>query len=161
MLPIVLYLAAIIAANFSAWYFGPWSTPINSFLLIGFDLTMRDRLHERWHGKRLLPKMAALILCGSVLTYLINPSTARIAVASSTAFGLSALVDFIVYHILYRRHPMVKVNGSNVVSSVVDSIAFPTIAFGAFMPAIVLLQFAAKTLGGLGWSFVLMRRGRG
>lgn len=158
MIYVLAYLSAIIAANFSAWYFGPWSTPINSFLLIGFDLTMRDRLHERWHGKRLLLKMTALILVGSGLTYIINPSAARIAVASSVAFGASVIADFGIYHLLFKRHPMIKVNGSNLVSSATDSILFPTIAFGTLMPIIVLLQFAAKVIGGFGWSLLISRK---
>lgn len=158
MLIVVLYLAAIIAANFSAWYFGPWSTPINSFLLIGFDLTARDKLHERWHGSRLLAKMTTLICVGSALTYLINPSAGRIALASAVSFGLAAFADFSIYQLLFKRHRAIKINGSNIVSSAVDSISFPTIAFGAFLPWIVLLQFAAKVVGGFAWSWVIMRR---
>jgi hypothetical protein len=32
---------------------------------------------------------------------------------------------------------------------------FPTIAFGALMPQIVLTQFAAKVAGGAMWGFVI------
>jgi hypothetical protein len=37
----------------------------------------------------------------------------------------------------------------------VDSVLFPTIAFGAFLPAIVLGQFVAKVAGGAVWSWIL------
>jgi uncharacterized PurR-regulated membrane protein YhhQ (DUF165 family) len=47
------------------------------------------------------------------------------------------------------------VNGSNVLSAAVDSVLFPTIAFGALLPVIVLGQFAAKVLGGAVWSWIL------
>lgn len=48
-----------------------------------------------------------------------------------------------------------RVNGSNVPAALVDSIVFPTIAFGALLPWIVLGQFAAKVLGGFVWSLLL------
>jgi uncharacterized PurR-regulated membrane protein YhhQ (DUF165 family) len=52
---------------------------------------------------------------------------------------------------------MVRANGSNVVGALVDSILFPTIAFGfgAFLLPVVALQFAAKVAGGAVWSFVM------
>ena len=50
---------------------------------------------------------------------------------------------------------MIRVNGSNVAGSAIDSIVFPTLAFGVFMLEIVLGQFVAKFLGGFLWSLVL------
>ena len=38
-----------------------------------------------------------------------------------------------------------------------DSIVFPTLAFGLFMPEIVLGQFVAKFVGGFLWSLVLQK----
>jgi hypothetical protein len=52
---------------------------------------------------------------------------------------------------------LIRANGSNVAGSAVDSIVFPTLAFGAFMPEIVLGQFVAKFVGGFLWSLVLQR----
>ena len=43
-------------------------------------------------------------------------------------------------------------------TTAVDSILFPTIAFGSFLPLIVLGQFAAKVGGGFVWSLLLNRR---
>jgi hypothetical protein len=37
----------------------------------------------------------------------------------------------------------------------VDSLVFPTIAFGSFIPWVVAGQFIAKTLGGYIWSLFL------
>jgi len=37
----------------------------------------------------------------------------------------------------------------------VDSLVFPTIAFGAFLPAVIALQFVAKVGGGALWSLAL------
>jgi len=53
MFAILIFLLAIIAANLSVAYFGPVSTPINAFLLIGLDLSLRDHIHDKWHGNNL------------------------------------------------------------------------------------------------------------
>lgn len=39
----------------------------------------------------------------------------------------------------------------------VDSLIFPTLAFGALMPHIVLLQFVAKVAGGAMWAALFAR----
>ena len=41
------------------------------------------------------------------------------------------------------------------VGAAVDSILFPTIAFGSFLPTIIALQFAAKVAGGALWSIAV------
>lgn len=155
MIYIIIYLFAIVLANFSVLWFGPVSTPINAFFLIGFDLTLRDKLHEKWVNKHLWLKMMLLIVSGSVITYLINQRAARIATASVAAFAIAALTDAIVYSTLLKRSFLVKSNGSNIAGALVDSVLFPTIAFGVFMPWIILGQFAAKTTGGFIWSLLL------
>ena len=50
-----------------------------------------------------------------------------------------------------------RANQSNVAGAAVDSFVFPTIAFGSFIPQIVILQFAAKVLGGFVWAYVADR----
>ena len=157
MLFVFLYLAAAVLANLSAMYFGPVSTPINAFLLISLDLTARDRLHEAWQGRNLWVKMAALIITGSALTYLINAGALRIAVASSVAFIAAGVADTIVYQVL-RKHPrLLKINSSNAVSATVDSFLFPTIAFGGFIWRATLGQLIAKVFGGYLWALLLTK----
>ncbi len=153
----VLYLVAIITANLSVAFFGPSSTIINAFLFIGLDLTTRDRLHEAWHGNHLIQKMTLLIATGSAISFLLNKDAGPIALASFAAFGLAALADALVYHFLRKRTWFIRSNGSNIAGAVVDSIVFPTIAFGTLLPEVILGQFIAKALGGLFWSFVLSR----
>ena len=148
---VVVYIAAMVTANLLVWWLGPWFSPINAFLLIGLDLTMRDVLHERltrW-------QLAAVVLAGGAITWLVNPAASMIAVASATAFIAAALADWAVYAALVGRPWLVRSNASNVVGAAVDSILFPTIAFGAFMPAIIALQWLAKVGGGVVWSLVL------
>lgn len=148
------YIAAMVTANLLVWWLGPWFSPINSFLLIGLDLTLRDVMHDRltkW-------QMLGVILVGGVITWAANPSAVHIAIASATAFSVSALADWLVYTYLRSRSWLVRSNGSNVVGAAVDSLIFPTMAFGGFLPHIVLMQFAAKVGGGAVWSWLLRKR---
>jgi len=155
---IILYLAAIVLANLSSAYFGPSASVVNAFLFIGLDLTARDKLHDTWQRRGLWWKMALLIAAGSLISWVLNRNTGQIALASFVAFGCAAIADTVVYQVLHKKTYLVKVNGSNVISAAVDSLVFPTLAFGGFMPLITLGQFAAKVIGGALWSFVLRRR---
>jgi queuosine precursor transporter len=152
MFYVILYLGAIILANLTVARFWAGVAVLNAFLFIGLDLTARDRLHDAWRGHQLLPKMAGLIAAGSILSWLLNRDAGQIAVASFVAFAAAATVDALVYHLLGRYPRWLRINGSNVPSAAVDSLVFPTLAFGAFLAPIVIGQFLAKTLGGFIWS---------
>ncbi len=154
MIYVLLYLAAIVLANLTVVAFGPAVTILNAFLFIGLDLTARDQLHEAWRGRQLFLKMAALIAAGSLLSWLLNRDAGPIARASFIAFAAAATVDAVVYQGLGAFPRWLRVNGSNVPSALVDSLIFPTLAFGSFLWPIVLGQFLAKTLGGFLWSLV-------
>jgi hypothetical protein len=154
MIYVIMYLVAIVLANLTVAAFGPNMVIVNAFLFIGLDLTARDRLHDAWKGNQLLPRMTALIAAGSILSWLLNRNAGQIAIASFVAFGAAAVVDTVIYHILGNYPRWLRINGSNIPSALVDSIIFPTLAFGAFLWPIVLGQFLAKTLGGLIWSLV-------
>jgi queuosine precursor transporter len=147
----VTYVAAMVVANLLVWWLGPWFSPINSFVLIGLDLTMRDVMQERLNRGQL----AGVIAVGAGVTWLVNPAAQQIAVASAAAFALAAVADWAAYALLRSRPWLVRSNGSNVVGAAVDSFVFPTLAFGAFMPAIIALQFVAKVGGGAVWSLVM------
>ena len=158
MFYVFVYLVAVVAANLSVAYFGPQATIVNAFLLIGLDLSTRDKLHELWHNDRLWLRMFGLILTGSVITVVLNAGAWQIALASTVAFAAAALCDALVYQALYRRHRLVKMNGSNLLSAAVDSVLFPAIAFGfPLMWPIMFGQFAAKVMGGALWSLVLFK----
>ena len=149
---VLVYAAAMILANLSVATFGPSVTPVNAFVLIGLDLTMRDWLHVRikpW-------QMAALIAITGLLTYALNPAAGKIAAASACAFSGAALVDWATFTRL-RGSWMYRANGSNVAGAAVDSLIFPTLAFGALMPQIVLAQFLAKIAGGAIWTWIFNR----
>ena len=151
-------MVAIVAANLTVAMFGPKMTIVNASLFIGLDLTARDKLHDAWHGRHLWPKMAALIAAGSLLSFAVNRDAGQIALASFVAFGAAGIVDAIAYHLLGGYPRWMRINGSNVPAAAVDSIIFPTLAFGGFLPLITLGQFAAKVAGGAVWSVILSRR---
>jgi len=152
-----IYVAALVIANLLVAWLGPWFSPINAFVLIGLDLSLRDKLHEQWQNDRLILKMGGLIIVASVVSYLLNPTAGTIALASFVAFALSMIADSIAYHFLRHKSWVIRSNGSNIAGAAVDSIAFPTIAFGGLMLEIVALQFIAKLFGGGVWSFLLTK----
>lgn len=149
-LAISVYALAMTAANLSVAAFGPAISPLNAFLFIGLDLVLRDWLHVRLK----LWQMGVLIASTGLLTYLLNPASGKIAIASAVAFTTAAIVDWAVFARL-KGSWVKRANGSNVVGAAVDSIIFPTLAFGVLMPQIVSLQFAAKVFGGFLWSLIL------
>ena len=155
-----IYIAALVVANLLVAWFGPWFSAINAFVLIGLDLSLRDKLHEQWQNDKLILKMGGLIAIASVISYLLNPAAGAIALASFVAFALAMIADTIAYHFLRKKSWMIRSNGSNVTGAAVDSIAFPTIAFGGLMPEIVALQFIAKLMGGGVWSYLLKKGDR-
>jgi uncharacterized PurR-regulated membrane protein YhhQ (DUF165 family) len=149
---VIVYALAMTIANLSVATFGPAVTPINAFVLIGLDLALRDWLHVRlkvW-------QMGTLIVATGVLTYVLNPAAGMIAIASAAAFTSAAVVDWSVFAKL-RGSWFFRANGSNVAGAAVDSLLFPTIAFGALMPHIVLAQFVAKVAGGAIWAWIISR----
>lgn len=150
---ICIYAAAMIAANLSVAAFGPAISPVNAFVLIGLDLALRDWLHLRLRAWQML----TLIVSAGALTYLLNPAAGHIAIASSAAFIAAALVDWAAFARI-RGSWLTRANGSNVAGAAVDSLVFPTLAFGALMPHIVAAQFLAKVAGGAIWAALLSKR---
>jgi len=156
MLYVGLYLMAAVFANLLVTWFGPASAPFVAFGLVALNLTSRDHLHDAWQHKGLWWKMALLIGAGSVISWVFNRQAGPIALASFVAFACSGLTDSLTYAALGERAYLVRVNGSNVIGAAVDSLVFPVLAFGwPPMWGIIVLQFVAKTVGGLAWSVLL------
>lgn len=152
ILAVCAYALAMICANLLVARFGPTISPVLAFVFIGLDLSLRDWLHlkiAKW-------QMGLMIVATGGMTYLLNPASQMIAIASTAAFTCAALIDWIVFSVIKGRW-IVKANVSNVAGAAVDSLVFPTIAFGGFMPEIVALQFAAKVIGGGAWSALLAK----
>ncbi|HEY0970025.1 MAG TPA: VUT family protein [Gemmatimonadales bacterium] len=152
MLVILAYLGSVVAANLLTAIFGKIGSIVTAFALIGATITLRDRLHDRWEGRGLTWRLGALILTGGVLSWLVNRDAAVIAMASMTAFVASETTDTIVYQLLRHLPWLRRVNGSNLASSAVDSLVFPTLAFGGFDAVQTTAEFVAKVLGGAAWA---------
>ena len=149
---IAIYALAMTAANLSISHFGPWVSPINSFLFIGLDLALRDFLHQKlktW-------QMGCLIVGTGLLTYVLNPAAGMIAIASAMSFTAASVVDWAVFAKLTGTW-FKRANGSNIAGAAVDSVVFPTLAFGVLMPQIVAMQFVAKVTGGAFWAYVILK----
>ena len=154
---VITYIAALVAANLLVAWLGPWFSVVNSFMLIGLDLSLRDKLHDAWQGKHLAIKLASLILVAGFISWVINPASAQIALASMVAFTSAMTADSLAYQALRSKPWFVRSNGSNVAGALADSVLFPTIAFGGFMPHIMAMQLASKVAGGFLWSFLLRK----
>jgi uncharacterized PurR-regulated membrane protein YhhQ (DUF165 family) len=147
---LIAYAAAMVSANLLVVVFGPAITPLNAFVLIGFDLAMRDWLHVRLRPWQML----ALIAATGGITFALNPAAGMIAIASAVSFTAAALVDWAVFASITGSW-MRRSNLSNVAGAAVDSVVFPTLAFGMLIPHIIALQFIAKVAGGALWSWLL------
>lgn len=150
---IISYIIALCIANYLVFIFGPWWSIINSFILIGFDFIVRDKLHEKLG----FIKISLIVLVAAILSYILNPAGGIIAIASGISFLAASLTDGFIYQLLIKRRWIVKSNISNTGASAVDSLLFPAIAFGAFLPWIVFGQFITKVFGGAIWSFLLRK----
>lgn len=151
------YLCAMTLANVLVAGLGPWVIPLNSFVLIGFDLSARDWLQVRLTTGEML----GLIAAGAVLTLVAAPDAGRIALASAGSFAASSLVDWAAF----SRSPFASWKGrarwSNLWGAAADSVFFPLLAFGGVSPWLFAAQFCAKALGSLAWVEVLSKvRGR-
>lgn len=148
----LIYIAAITLANLSVAHFGPSVTPINAFIFIGLDLALRNYLAITYPPR----KMLGLIAVAGGASYLLNPASGMIAVASMIAFTTAALVDWLTFRTVvgaWFKRCMAGVSAG----ALVDSIVFPTLAFGVLMPEIVAMQFTAKVVGGAVWAYVMQR----
>lgn len=155
---ILAYVAAIVLANLLVHRMGPVGLWVSSFTLIPFDFVLRSYFHETWTGKTLWLRLGGLIGLSALVTYLANPQAENIALASACGFVVAGVAASFFYQWTIHRTSMIKVNGSDVVAVLVDSVVFQLIAFGTFSVAITGGQFAAKALGGLFFWWLLFDR---
>jgi uncharacterized PurR-regulated membrane protein YhhQ (DUF165 family) len=127
LLSVLLYVAAIVAANVLTQRFG--LVPAGFGLLVtagtyaaGFALLARDFAH-RYAGVRWV---WAGILLGIVLSWFL--ASPVLAMASAAAFGIAELVDLLMFLWLRPRGFIRAAWWSNVVSAPVDTFVFLAIA---------------------------------
>jgi len=129
VIPFILYIATILAANWAVTHIG--IVPVGFGLeapaavyFVGLAFTFRDLVHEAWGARGAL----VAILIGSALSALIDPT---FALASGAAFLVSELADLAVYAPLRTKHWLGAVALSNTVGLIVDSTLFLWLAFGS------------------------------
>lgn len=153
---VLLYLFTAAGANLTLSWIGVWATPILALIFIGLDMSLRDSLHAKWESKYLWLRMSMLILGGSLLSWLINPSSQRICIASGVAFLLSGMTDAGIYALLRGKRWGVKANTSNLFSASVDSITFSLLAFSEIKWIPCSLSILAKVLGGFLYTCLIL-----
>lgn len=155
---VLAYLLCIVLANVLVASLGWVGMVVASVLLLPFDMTLKDHLQERWHGRSLLPRMATLIFVGSVASAVIAPSTATVATGSFVAFACGSFVDTLVFEFgrdrMSRQHRSIA---SNVACAVVDTVVFQLIVFSVVTPEMVVAQIVMKAFGGVVWPMILAR----
>jgi hypothetical protein len=154
---IALYLLSVVAANISIAAYGPSALLFVSWVVIPFDLTLKDALQERWTGDGLVKKLGALVFAGSVLSALLSKGSAMVSLASFVAFAVAGTADGFVFHKMPKNKPLLRVNASNVIGALFDSWLFQAIAFGSAETGMVFAQAASKSVGGFVWSLILVR----
>lgn len=152
---ISIYLIAFILANFIVLHYGANGLIFTALFLIPFDFVMRCLFHETWKGKELVLKLGALVIVASLLTFFINQNSLNIALASSGGFILAQITAGIFYQLVIKKSYFIKVNGSDSIGILIDSIAFQLIAFGEINTFILISQFLLKITGGLFWYWVI------
>ncbi len=158
VIKISLYLIAFVLANFIVLWLGPYGLIITALFLIPFDFVMRCVFHEQWKGADLVAKLGTLVIIASALTYVINHETENIALGSMTGFITAQVFAGLFYQATIKKKFFIKVNGSDLVGIIFDSIVFQLVAFGSVDPIVFFSQVFLKAVGGLFWYYVIFNK---
>ena len=157
-LKISIYLIAFVLANLIVLYFGSIGLIFTALFLIPFDFVMRCIFHETWKGIELILKLGLIVIAASLITFVINRNAINIAIASSVGFILAQIFAGIFYQFFIKKSFFVKVNGSDAIGILIDSVAFQLIAFGIINYNILVGQFLLKLIGGFFWYWVIFKK---
>lgn len=158
MLPalIVIYIAAAVAANYAVWLWGQPALVFTASLLVPIDLITRDLMHERF-GKYWHVGIASVVIAGSVITWLANPASGTVALASATAFASAGAVNTAIFAALAGTTRHWRMITSNAFAAIADSIVFPLVAFGMLDPRLSAAQALLKAASGAIAVWILFR----
>ena len=154
---IILYLVALVAANLIVKHFGPYGLWFSSAFLIPFDFICRCIFHETWKGYKLVLNLTLLTIVSGIITFVFNHDALNIAVASFAGIVSVQIFAGIFYQIFKKKSFLVKVNLSDLVAIVVDSIVFQMVAFQTINFQVTGGQILIKMLGGLFWFFIIFK----
>ncbi|MDA0985984.1 MAG: VUT family protein [Bacteroidetes bacterium] len=148
---ILLYVVSIIAANYTATWFLPFTNliPISvGTLIFGITFTQRDKIHFLGR-KRVYTIIFATALLNSILSVFWEIPN-RILLASFLSITISEITDTEVYQAYIKKHWFVRILRSNIVSIPIDSALFNLIAFYAiysstFIVGLILGEIIVKS----------------
>ena len=152
MINALIYIVAVLAANYTATWFLPFpmfgQVSVGT-LIFGITFTQRDRVHH--NGRKWVYVMIAVAALLSTIASLLGHVPARIIIASFTAIMISEIADTEVYQYFIHDKWMFRVLKSNLVSVPLDSTLFNVIAFTGVMSAttIISLIFGEIVLKGI------------
>jgi len=135
----IIYLSAVLVANYTAIWFIPF--PVFGMvsvgtLIFGATFTARDYVHKS--GRKKVYAMIGLAIIASASLSIFGNVQWRVILASTVAVALSETVDTEVYQKLLEKPWLVRVSGSNAISIPSDSLLFNLIAFaGIFSPIMI------------------------
>ena len=158
MMKYVAYIIGFVASNLMVLNMGAKGLIFSSLFLIPFDFVMRSLFHESWKGWELFIKMGALVLAAAAATFIINAEAKNIALGSCFGFIFAQIFAGLFYQKYIKSAYFFKVNGSDAIGILVDSIVFQLIAFGSIDFSIMGSQFVLKLVGGLFWYWVIFKK---
>lgn len=154
---IVFYLITLVSANLIVKHFGAPGLWFSSALLIPFDFICRAIFHESWKGKKLVANLLLLTVVSGIVTFIINHEALNIALASFAGIVAVQIFAGIFYQMFMQKSYFFKVNLSDLIAIIVDSIAFQLVAFGTVNFEVTGGQMLIKAVGGLFWFYVIFK----
>jgi uncharacterized PurR-regulated membrane protein YhhQ (DUF165 family) len=155
---ISVYLLAFILSNLIVLKFGSYGLIFTALFLIPFDFVMRCIFHETWSGMTLIKNMGLLVASASIITILINYNSLPIAMASMFGFIAAQIGAGLFYQKFIKSSQFIKVNGSDFIGILLDSVVFQLVAFSVINPSITISQVLLKIVGGLFWYWILFKK---
>lgn len=150
----IIYISAVLMANYTAIWFVPF--PVFGLvaigtLIFGATFTARDYVHRL--GRIRVYIMIFIAAMASAALSVAGAVGWRIILASVIAIILAETADTEIYQRLIKRHWLIRVSGSNVVSIPLDSLLFNLVAFAgifawSMLAAIVFGEIVVKFLAG-------------
>ncbi len=137
----IVYLIAVLAANYTATWFIP--LPIFGMVAIGtliFGITFTARDHVHQLGRLRVYTMIVFSAASSVALAFVGVTPWRVILASTVAIVLAETADTEIYQRLLSKPWLIRVSGSNLVSIPLDTLLFNLLAFGGVFPGVVLVS---------------------
>ncbi|MGB3654879.1 MAG: VUT family protein [Rivularia sp. (in: cyanobacteria)] len=142
MIPAIIYIIAVLVANYTATLFIPlpiFGKVAVGTLVFGVTFDQRDRLHH-YRGRKAVYITVAITAFLAVLESYFLKVPGRIILASLIAIVIAEAADTEIYQNAIRRPWLERVIRSNAVSIPLDTIIFNCIAFAGVFSQIELIS---------------------